>query len=141
MSFLICLFSPQRSDLLWHPCAVVGLVLKRNQEPCRRRVPRALAVASLPKRSGRWSAPVSEPHCVRERETAFERLVGQNILRPQSLVKQVGDFASPGKVEAIPCGEERPHVFPGAVSEILLHVGGGLAAQLTVTVLLCCRRI
>ena len=43
---------------------------------------------------GRCSAPVSEPHCVRERETDFERLVGQNLWMFEFLVKQVGEFAS-----------------------------------------------
>ena len=73
---------------------------------------------------------MSKPHCVRERETDFERLVGQNLWRLESLVKQVGDVASSGKVGTVPCGEEHPSVFPGAVFDILPHVGEGLAAQL-----------
>ena len=52
----------------------------------------------------------------------------------ESLVKQVGDFASSGKVGFHSCGEEPTRVFPGAVSEILLHIGGRLAAQLILTV-------
>ena len=40
----------------------------------------ALVVAGLPSALvGRWSALVSEPHGVRERESDFERLVGQNL--------------------------------------------------------------
>ena len=69
---------------------------------------------------------MSEPHCARERESDFERLVGQNLWRPESLVKQVGYFASSEKADA--------GVLPGAVFEILLHIGRGLAAQLTLTV-------
>ena len=54
----------------------------------------SLAVASVPSALvGRWSALVSEPHCERERESDFERLVGQNLWRLESLVKQVGDFS------------------------------------------------
>ena len=71
---------------------------------------------------------------MREQESDFERLVGQNLWRLESLVKQVGDFASSGKADAVPCGEEPTRVFPGAVFEILLHIGGGLAAQLILTV-------
>ena len=81
-----------------------------------RKVAFALAVARL--RSalvGRWSAPVPEPHCVRERKSDFERLVGQNLWRLESLVKHVGDFASSGQVDIVPFGEEPTRVFPGAV--------------------------
>ena len=87
---------------------------------------------------GRWSAAVSEPHCVRERDSDFERLVGQNFWRPEPLVKQVGDFASPGKADTVPCGEEPTRVFPGAVCEIFLDIGGeiGSAADLD-----CCSEI
>ena len=72
-----------------------------------------------------------------ERETDFERLVGQDLWRVESLVKQVGEFVSYGKAEIVPCGEELPRVFPGVVFETLLHVGGregGLEPQLIVTV-------
>ena len=56
----------------------------------------ALAVAGLPSALvGRSSAPVSERHCSRERKTDSERLEGQRL---ESLVKQVGQFASSGKV-------------------------------------------
>ena len=43
---------------------------------------------------GRWSDPMSEPPCAREREHGFERPVGQNLWRLESFVKQVGEFAS-----------------------------------------------
>ena len=74
---------------------------------------------------------MSEPHCVTERESDFERLVGQNLWRLESLVKQVGDFASSGKADTVPCGEEPARVLPGAVLGILLRIGG--AAQLILT--------
>ena len=81
-----------------------------------RNVALALAVASLPSALvGRWSAPASEPHCVRERASDFERLVGQNLWRLESLVKQVEDFASSGKADTVPCGEESTRVFPAAI--------------------------
>ena len=64
---------------------------------------------------------MSGPHCARERESDFERLVGQNLWRLDSLVKQVGDFASSGKVGTVPCGEEPTRASPGAVFEMLLH--------------------
>ena len=100
-----------------------------------RNVALALAVAGLPSALvGRWTAPVSEPHCVRERESDFERLVGQNLWRLEFLVKQVGDFASSGKVDEVPRGEERARLFQGAVAEILLDISGGLATQLILTV-------
>ena len=44
---------------------------------------------------------MSEPHCVRERESDFERLVGQNLWRLESLVKQVGYFASSGRADTV----------------------------------------
>ena len=54
----------------------------------------ALAAAGLPSAPfGRWSAPVSEPHCERQRVSDFERLFGQNLWRLESFVEQVGDFA------------------------------------------------
>ena len=93
----------------------------------------AFAVASLPSALVcRWSALVSGPHCVREGESFFERLVGQNLWRLESLVERVGVFASSGKADALHCGEELTRVFPGAVFEILLHIGGriGSAADL-----------
>ena len=100
-----------------------------------RNVALALAVASLPSALvGNWSALVSEPHCVRERESDFERLVGQNLWRLESLVKQVGYFASSGRDDPVLCGKEPRRVFPGAAFEILLHIGGRLAAQLILTV-------
>ena len=68
-------------------------------------------------------------HCVRERETDSSGL-WDNPLRLEFLAKQVGEFASSGKVA--PCGEERTRVFPGVAFEILLPLGGGLAAQLIV---------
>ena len=80
-----------------------------------RNVALALAIAGLPSALvGRWNAFVSELHCVRERETGLERLVGQNRWRIESFVKEVGEFASSGKVhpEIVLCGEERPRVFP-----------------------------
>ena len=123
----------------------VGLVLKREQDPARN-VASALAVAGLPSAVvGRGNASVSEPRCVRERETDFELLVGQNFWRLESLVKQVGEFTSSGRVETVPCGEELPRVFPGAVFNIFLRIGGRLAAQLIVTAVLwffngCSRR-
>ena len=80
---------------------------------------------------------MSEPHFVRERESKIERLVGQNLWRLESLVKQVGEFATSGKVETVLCGEERPPVFPGVVCEMVLHIGGRLAAQLIVTIVQC----
>ena len=53
------------------------------------------AVDSLPTALvGRWSDPVSEPRCAREREHRFERPVGQNLWRLESFVKQVGELAS-----------------------------------------------
>ena len=58
---------------------------------------------------------MSEPHCVRERDSDFERVVGQNLSSLGSLVKQVGDFASSGKADAVPCGEESTRVFPAPV--------------------------
>ena len=62
---------------------------------------------------------MSEPHGARERESDFERLVGRNLWRRGSFVKQVGDFASSGKA-AVSCAEEPTHVFPKSVFEILL---------------------
>ena len=49
-----------------------------------------------------------------------------------------GDFASPGKADTVPCGEEPTRVFPGAVCEIFLDIGGeiGSAADLD-----CCSEI
>ena len=100
-----------------------------------RNVALALAVAGLPSALvGRWSVLVSEPHCVKERESDSEPFVGQNIWRLESLVKQVGDFASSGKVDTVTCGEEPTRVFPGAVFEILRQIGGGLATQLILAV-------
>ena len=100
-----------------------------------RNVALALAVASLPSALvGRWSALVSEVHCVRKRESDFERLVGQNVWRLESLVKQVEGFASSGRADTVPCGTEPRRVFPGAAFEILLPIGGRLAAQLILTV-------
>ena len=64
-------------------------------------------------------APGSKPHCVREGETDVERLVGQNLWRLESLVKQVGEFAPSRRVETVPCGEELPRLFPGVAFEIL----------------------
>ena len=58
---------------------------------------------------------MSEPHCVRERASDFIRLVGQNLWKLEALLKQDGDFASSGKVDTVPCGEEPTRVFPGAV--------------------------
>ena len=71
---------------------------------------------------------MSVPHCVRERESDFERLVGQNLWRVESLVRS----------EILPSEKsilslvvwETTRVFAGAVLEILLHTGGELAAQL-----------
>ena len=75
---------------------------------------------------------------MRERESDFERLVGQNLWTLESFVEHVGDFASSGKVETVPCGEEPTRVFPGAVFEILLLIRGsfGSAADLD-----CCSEI
>ena len=58
---------------------------------------------------------------MRERESDFGRLVGQSLWRLESLVKQVGEFASSGKLETVPCGEELPRVFPGVA---YMLVGG-----------------
>ena len=89
-----------------------------------RNIALALAVAGVPSALVcRWSAPVSEPHCVREQASDFERLIGQSLWRLESLVKRVGDFASSGKVDTVRCGEEPTRVFPGAAFEILLHTG------------------
>ena len=52
---------------------------------------------------------------MRERESHFERLVGQNLWRLESFVKHVGDFASSGKIDAVSCGEAPTRVLPGAV--------------------------
>ena len=60
----------------------------------------------------------------------FERVVVQKLWRLESLVEQVGDFASSGKADTVPCGEETTCVFPGAVIDIFLHIGERLAAQL-----------
>ena len=96
-----------------------------------RNVALALADASLSSAPvGRWRAAASEPHCERERASDFERHVGQNLWRVESLVKQVGDFASSGKADFYSRGEVPTRVLQGAVFEILLHIGGGLAAQL-----------
>ena len=38
------------------------------------------------------------------------------------------------KADTVSCGEEPTRVFPGAFFEILLHIGGGLAAQVILTV-------
>ena len=97
-----------------------------------RNVALALAVASLPSALV-WNAPVSEPHCEKERESDFERLVGQNFWRLESLVKQVG-LCLIWKSRFYSRGEEPTRVLQGAVSEILMHIGGGLAAQLILTV-------
>ena len=60
-----------------------------------RNVAPVLAAASLSSALvGRWSAPVAEPHCVRERESDVERLVGQNLWRLETLVRPVGDLGS-----------------------------------------------
>ena len=67
---------------------------------------------------------MSEPHRERERESDFERLVGQNLWRHESSVKQVRDFASSGKADIEARGEEATRGFPGAMFEILLHFGG-----------------
>ena len=88
----------------------------------------ALAAAGLPSAPfGRWSAPVSEPHCERERASDFERHFGQNL---ESFVEQGGDFASSGTADFYSRAEELTRVLQGAVFEILLYIGGGLAAQL-----------
>ena len=71
---------------------------------------------------------------MRKRESDFERLVGQNLWRLESLVKQVEGFASSARDDTVLCGEEPTRVFPGAAFEILLHVGGRLAAHLILTV-------
>ena len=119
----------------WYRCQSGAQASTGHMHDPGRSVASSLAVASLPTALvGRWSAPVSEPYCVRERESDFERLVGQNLWRLESLVKQVGDFASSGKTDTVPYGEESTRLFPRAVFEILLHIGGRLAAQLTFTV-------
>ena len=55
--------------------------------------------------------------------------MGQNLWRLESLVKQVGEFASSRRVETVPCGDKLPRLFRGVAFEILLHI-----AKLTVTV-------
>ena len=59
---------------------------------------------------------------MRDRETDFERLVGQNLSGLESLIKQVGEFVSSRKVETVPFGEELPRLFPGVAFEILPDV-------------------
>ena len=90
------------------------------------------SVAGLPSTLvGRSSAPVSEPHCVRERQTDCGRLVGQNLWRLESPLKQVGEFASSRKVHPRLCLVVRNvHVCFQETCKVLLHLGGGLAAQL-----------
>ena len=130
----------RRTDFLGHPCCtVVGLVLKRQQDTC----------ITLEEMSHEPPSVVGAPlypsqHRVRERESDFERLVRQNLWRLESRVKQVGDFASSGNTDTVPCGEEPTRVVPGAVFEIVLHIGEELAAQLILTVVQeftnCCPR-
>ena len=73
---------------------------------------------------------MSEPHCERERASDFEGHVGQNLWRLESFVEQVGDFAFSGTADFYSRGEGLTRVLQGAVFEILLNIGGGLAAQL-----------
>ena len=89
--------------LFLYRCRSGAQALTGHMHNLGRNVARALAVASLASALvGRWSVPVSEPHCVRERESDFERLVGQNLWGLESLVKQVGDCASSGKADTVP---------------------------------------
>ena len=93
-----------------------------------RNVALALAVASLSSAPiGRWSAPVSVPHSEKERESDLEQLVGQDLWRVESLVKQVGEFASSGKADFHSRGEEPtrvPDAHGRVVARLMTACGG-----------------
>ena len=60
--------------------------------------------------------------------------LGRTSADSNPLLDRSGDFASSDKADTVFCCEEPTCVLPGAVFEILLHIGGGLAAQLILTV-------
>ena len=106
---LICAVTP-----FLYRCRCGAQALTGHMHNPARKLVLALAVACFPSALvGRWSAPVSEPYCERERESDFERLVGQNLWRLESFVKQVGDFASSGKADFYSRGEEPTRVLQG----------------------------
>ena len=87
---------------------------------------------------------MSEPHCERD-----ENLMSSDLLYRTSgdsnFVMQVGDSSSSGHAAFYFLGEEPTRVLQRAIFEILLHIGGGLAAQLILTVVqkftnVCSRR-
>ena len=94
-----------------HPFrTVVGLELKRKQDTC----------TTLEDKS-RWPLLLLVSPVRSERRRNWFRAACDNLWSLESLVKQIGEFASSRKVETVLCGEDLPRLFPGVVFEILLH--------------------
>ena len=111
----------------------------QNKNKNGRNVALALAIAGLPSALvSRWSAPVSEHHCVRERATDLSGSWDTTSGGSSPLSNRSERlFHAEKYIPRLPCGEKRSRVFPGVAFKVLLHLGGGLAAPFVVAIGQC----